>query len=66
MAYELRTFDQATSTAGEDRRTVGAANLVKEASSICEDEFGKAWWHASVPDMRPVNTVTGRTGKAWA
>jgi len=28
-------------------------------STICNEGFGQGWWRVGIPDMRPVNAVTG-------
>jgi hypothetical protein len=60
MAYDLQALKRAHAIIGDGAETTaGAAHPVMNAKSICTDEFGKNWWVAAVPDMRPVNAVTG-------
>lgn len=59
MAYDLQSLKRATSTIGENETTAGAANPVMGESTICNKGFGQGWWRVGIPDMRPVNAVTG-------
>jgi hypothetical protein len=59
MAYDLQALKRANSVIGEDQTTAGAANPVTRARFIGEEAFGKGWWIVAMPDVRPVNEVTG-------
>ena len=59
MAYDLQALKRASSIIGENETTTGAANLVMKPDFICDEEFGKHWWVVGVPDLRPVNAITG-------
>lgn len=60
MVYDLQALKRAHAIIGDGAETTaGAAHPVMNAKSICADEFGKNWWVAGIPDMRPVNAVTG-------
>jgi C-terminal processing protease CtpA/Prc len=60
MVYDLQALKRTHAIIGDGAETTaGAANPVMNVKSICADEFGKNWWVAAVPDMRPVNGVTG-------
>ena len=59
MAYDLQALKRATSTIDESETTAGAANPVMCQNAVCNQELGKGWWHVGIPDMRPVNAVTG-------
>ena len=60
MVYDLQALKRAHAIIGDGAETTaGAAHPVMNEKSICADEFGKNWWVAAVPDMRPVNAVTG-------
>ena len=58
MAYDLQALRRARAVVGTSHTTAGAANPVMERSTICEEGFGKDWWHVAIPDMQPVNAVT--------
>jgi hypothetical protein len=60
MVYDLQALKRTHAIIGDGAETTaGAAHPIMNAKSICADEFGKNWWVAAVPDMRPVNAVTG-------
>lgn len=60
MVYDFQALKRAHTIIGDGAEaTAGVAHPVMKAKSICADEFGKHWWIAVVPDMRPVNAVTG-------
>ena len=60
MVYDLQALKRTHAIIGDGAETTaGAAHPVMNAKSICADEFGKNWWVAAVPDMRPVNAMTG-------
>jgi hypothetical protein len=59
MAYDLQASKRAKFVVGEDEATAGAANPITNPRFICEEEFGKKWWLVAIPNLRPVNKVTG-------
>jgi C-terminal processing protease CtpA/Prc len=59
MVYDLRALKRVSSIIGEDETTAGAANPVMGPNFLCEEEFGKHWWVVGVPNLQPVNDVTG-------
>jgi C-terminal processing protease CtpA/Prc len=60
MAYNLQAFKRASAIVGNgNEATAGAANPATNIRVICEEEFGKGWWHVGVPELQPVHAVTG-------
>ena len=60
MAYNLKEFKRATAIIGEgNEATAGAANPITTPRFLCEDEFGKGWWHVGVPNLKAVHEITG-------
>lgn len=60
MAYDLQALKRANAIIGQGSdTTAGAANPVTNPRFICEEEFGKGWWIAGIPNLRPVNSITG-------
>jgi len=60
MAYDFQAFKRSQAVIGEgNSATAGAANPVMNVRQICEEIFGKGWWVAAVPSVRPVHAVTG-------
>ena len=61
MAYDLQAFKRSGAVIGEgNRATAGAANPITHPRFICEEIFGKGWWHVAVPSVKPVHAVTGK------
>jgi hypothetical protein len=59
MAYDLQALKRPKAIIGQGSdTTAGAANPVTNPRFICEKEFGKGWWIAGVPNLRPVNSIT--------
>ena len=59
MAYDFQAFKRSKAVIGERNfATAGAANPAN-VRQICEEIFGKGWWVALVPTVRPVHAVTG-------
>jgi len=59
MVYDFQALKRVSSIIGEDETTAGAAHPVMSPNFLCEEEFGKYWWVVGVPNLWPVNDVTG-------